>query len=86
MFNLIYEEFKKPSLFIRDIDPDIKEKVEISVKKKDLAHIKKLLGDENYRHFYKKYNVRALVRDNSGVTLLFLCIIMLIFFILYFFF
>lgn len=68
LFNLIYEELKKPSLFFQHIDPDIKKEIEIRVIKKDLAYVKKLLGSENYKYFYKKYNLRALVRDNSGIS------------------
>ena len=74
LYQLIYEELKKPNPFLRNLNHRTKH-LEIKDRKRLLVMIKKLLGEENFNHFYKNFKIRKLVGSR----------IKIIGFILYFF-
>lgn len=83
LFNLIYEELKKPNLLIHNRDPVIKAKVEDLDKKRILTNMARVLGEENINQFYKRFNIRKSIGlEPMTNAVYFVCIFVIIFVIM----
>lgn len=71
LYELIYEELKKPNPFLLNYDANRRNYAEISDKRRMLGHIAMAIGKEKMTQFYKKFNIGELLqvnRSSRGMT------------------
>lgn len=60
-YEIIFEQLKKPSMYIPNPDPTRPNPIEIADKKRILRNMEKVLGEEEMNRFKKKYNLSKLI-------------------------
>ena len=60
-YEIIFEQLKKPSMYIPNLDPTRPNPIEIADKKRILRNMEKVLGEEEMNRFKKKYNLSKLI-------------------------
>ena len=66
LYELIYEELKKPNPFLLNYDANRRNYAEISDKRRMLGHIAMAIGKEKMTQFYKKFNINELLKVNRS--------------------
>lgn len=62
LYELIYEELKKPNPFLLNYDANRRNYAEISDKRRMLGHIAMAIGKEKMTQFYEKFNIGELLQ------------------------
>jgi len=65
LYELIYQQLKKPKILIPNLDPNRNNFLELVDKKRILRNMEVVLGEEHIKQFRKKYNLKKLVGSDS---------------------
>lgn len=65
LYELIYQQLKKPKILIPNLDPNRNNFLELVDKRRILRNMEVVLGEEHIKQFRKKYNLKKLVGSDS---------------------